>query len=68
MYSESDLMVFTPDLARKLLRKGYTICDIKPDRLDLDHKRSIFIFKDAEGIRDDLRSLVGDRKIERGRR
>lgn len=62
MYSESDLMVFTPDLARKLLRKGYTICDIKPDRLDPDHKRSIFIFQDEDGIRDDLWNLIEEKK------
>ena len=62
MYSKNDVIVFTPDLARRLLHKGYTIKDIKPDKLDPDHKRSIFIFQDEDGIRDDLWNLIEEKK------
>lgn len=62
MYNKNDVVVFTPDLARKLLHKGYTIKDIKPDKLDPDHKRSIFIFQDEDGIRDDLWNLIEEKK------
>ena len=44
------ITVFTAKKARKLLREGFTIVDIKPDRLDPDHKRTLFLFKNEDGI------------------
>lgn len=44
------ITVFTAKAARKLLREGFTIVDIKPDRLDSDHKRTLFLFKNEDGL------------------
>ena len=50
-------MVFTSQIARQLLREGYQIVDIKPDKLDSDGKRSVFIFKHKDGLIDDVKRL-----------
>ncbi len=47
--------VFTAQKARQLLKAGFTITDIKADKTDDDHKRSIFIFKNEEGLLDRLK-------------
>ena len=44
------ITVFSAKVARKLLREGFTIVDIKPDRLDPDHKRTLFLFKNEDGL------------------
>lgn len=44
------ITVFTAKKARELLREGFTIVDIKPDRLDPDHKRTLFLFKNEDGL------------------
>ena len=44
------ITVFTAKKARELLREGFTIVDIKPDRLDPDHKRTLFLFKNENGL------------------
>ena len=49
--------VFTAQKARQLLKEGFTIADIKADKTDVDHKRSIFIFKNEEGLLDILKNL-----------
>lgn len=50
--------VFTAELARKLLKKGYSLADIKPDKLDIDGKRSLFIFQNSNGIQDEIYELT----------
>ncbi len=42
---KNTIVIFTAKLARNLLKNGFTIVDIKPDRTDEDGKRSVFIFK-----------------------
>lgn len=44
------ITVFTAKVARRLLKEGYQIVDIKPDRLDPDHKRTLFLFKNEDGL------------------
>lgn len=44
------ITVFTAKVARKLLREGFIIVDIKPDRLNPDHKRTLFLFKNEDGL------------------
>lgn len=44
------ITVFTAKKARELLREGFTIVDIKPDRLDPDHKRTLFLFKNEDEL------------------
>ena len=50
------ITIFTAQKARQLLKDGFTIVDIKADKTDIDHKRSIFIFKNEEGLLDRLKS------------
>lgn len=52
---KSFVSVFTASVARKLLAKGYTIVDIKPDRNDPDGKRSVFVFKNETGLEELIR-------------
>lgn len=44
------ITVFTAKKARQLLKEGFTIVDIKPDRMDKDHKRTLFLFKNEDGL------------------
>lgn len=44
------ITVFTAKKARQLLKAGFTIVDIKPDRMDKDHKRTLFLFKNEDGL------------------
>ena len=48
--------VFTAQKARQLLKEGFRIADIKADKTDVDHKRSIFIFRNEEGLLDRLKN------------
>ena len=49
------ITIFTASKARELLKDGFTIIDIKPDKNDPDRKRSLFVFKNAEGLEDKLK-------------
>ena len=44
------ITVFTAKKARQLLKGGFTIVDIKHDRLDPSHKRTLFLFKNENGL------------------
>ena len=48
------ITVFTAKKARKLLKEGYQIVDIKPDRLDPSHKRTLFLFKNEDGLIEEI--------------
>lgn len=50
------ITVFTAKKARKLLKEGYTIVDIKPDKTDFEGKRTLFLFKYEDGIMESLSS------------
>jgi len=51
------ITVFTAQKARQLLKKGFTVVDIKPDKTDIDGKKSIFIFKNEEGLIEQVKNL-----------
>lgn len=44
------IVIFTANTARRLLKDGFTITDIKPDKTDPDGKRSVFVFKNEDGL------------------
>lgn len=58
MENKECLMVFTSQMARQLLKMGYTIIDIKPDKLDADGKRSVFLFKNEDNLKETIAGLV----------
>jgi hypothetical protein len=56
----NDQLVIKGDLARKLLKQGYRIKDLKPKKnLDntYDYTRSIFVFEWKEGLLEAIESL-----------
>ena len=57
-----DKYVYKPDIARKLLKFGYDIVDLKPmkrENGEMDFTRSIFVFKDTDGkINEIMSSLI----------
>ena len=55
---KENVVVFTGQIARQLLKLGYTMVDIKADKLDPDGKRSVFIFKDEHDIREKIKELA----------
>ena len=50
------ISIFKPQRVRKLLKKGFNIYDIKPDKKNLD--RTIFIFKNSEELQKELETLI----------
>ena len=48
--------IFTASKARELLKDGrFTLIDIKPDKTDPDRKRSVFVFKNENGLLDKIK-------------
>ena len=51
------ITIFTASKARELLKDGRcTLIDIKPDKTDPDGKRSVFVFKNEEGLLEKIKS------------
>lgn len=51
------IVIFTASRARELLRAGFQIIDIKPDRKDKTHMRSVFVFQYDEKIQQYLKEM-----------
>jgi predicted CoA-binding protein len=49
-----DKIVYSPKVARELLKRGYRIVDIKPDKYDEYHKASIFVFKNEATLEEEI--------------
>ena len=47
---KNTIIIFTANKARELLKDGFKVVDIKPDKTDSDGKRSVFVFKNEEGL------------------
>ena len=54
MKEKDTVIIFTAKKARTLLKMGYTLVDIKPDKTDPDGKRSVFVFKNEDGILENI--------------
>ncbi len=52
---KNTIIIFTAKLARNLLKDGFTIVDIKPDKTDKDGKRSVFVFKKESNIEEAIK-------------
>ena len=57
-------IVYDARIARELLRLGYTIIDIKPDKYDKDKKRTIFVFNNDEGLEKDIYDISEKDRIK----
>ena len=47
---EKDVVIFSANVARRLLRDGYNIIDIKPDKKDTSGRKTVFVFKNENNI------------------
>lgn len=47
---KNTIVIFTAKTARKLLKDGFTLIDIKPDKNDPNGKRSVFIFRNDDNL------------------
>ncbi len=50
------ILIFTAELAKKLLKLGYTIIDIKPNKENKE--RTVFVFKNSDELEANLRELT----------
>ena len=55
MKGKDTIIIFTAKKSRALLKMGYTLVDIKPDKTDPDRKRSVFVFKNENGLLEKLK-------------
>ena len=54
------IIVIKPSIARKLLRMGFNIVDIRPQKQEdgtMDFTRCAFVFEDKEGLKEIFESL-----------
>ena len=54
-------------IARQLLHRGAKMIDVKPDRNDPDHKRSVFVFEDTDEFQKVFTEILDESKIKRER-
>ena len=47
---KNTIVILTAKTARKLLKDGFTLIDIKPDKNDPNGKRSVFIFRNDDNL------------------
>ncbi|AMJ41712.1 hypothetical protein [Anaerotignum propionicum] len=52
--NKDSIVIFTAKAARKLLKEGFTMIDIKPDKNDIDGKRSVFVFEYSKELMEKL--------------
>lgn len=57
--TKKEKVVYNAKVARELLRRGYTIVDIKPDKFDEHHKATIFVFKNEGTLELELFEISG---------
>lgn len=51
------ILVFYASQARELLKHGYTIIDVKLDKRDPERKRTVFVFKNENGLIEKIKEL-----------
>lgn len=58
---EADQVVIKPAITRKLLRMGYIIKDVKPQRQmdgNIDYTRCVFVFKGKHGLNEAIKQFI----------
>ena len=56
-------LIFDAKIARKLLKMGYVVIDIKPNRENTD--KSIFVFENTEEFKKALAEILDEIKAEK---
>lgn len=57
---KNSIIIFAPSKARKLLKEGFTLIDIKPDKKDTTYQRSLFVFQRTDELMNRLRELKSE--------
>lgn len=57
---KDSVIIFSPSKARKLLKEGHTLIDLKPDKKDATHHRSLFVFLRTQKLMNRLRELTNE--------
>ena len=52
------ISIFKPSRARKLIKLGYRVYDIKLDKNEPEKERTIFIFENSEKFQLDLAKII----------
>ena len=63
MEEKNYVIIFRADKARKLLKEGYQCVDIKPDKMDETHQRSLFVFRRSEDLMNRLKEMKNEEKL-----
>jgi hypothetical protein len=56
-------LIFDANIARKLLKQGFVVIDIKPNRENVD--KSIFVFENTEEFKKALEQLMDEIKAKK---
>lgn len=56
-------LIFDPKIARKLLKQGFVVIDIKPNRENTD--KSIFVFENTDEFKAALEKLMDELKAKK---
>ena len=54
---KDSVCIFYASQARQLLKNGYTIIDLKVDKRDPSRKRTVFVFRNEEGLIEKIKQL-----------
>lgn len=63
MTEKDSVIIFTAKKARQLLKEGYQCVDIKPDKMDETHQRSLFVFQRSEDLMNRLKEMKNEEKL-----
>ncbi len=59
---ENTVLAVSYELSKHLLNCGYHCIDIKPDRTDASKRRTVLIFANENGIKDEIANFVESNK------
>lgn len=58
MKEKNSVIVFTAWKARQLLKEGFVMVDVKPDKTDPFHQRSLFVFQRSDELMNRLKEMT----------
>lgn len=67
MEEKTSKVIRNSGVARNLLRMGCVIIDIKPDKEDPDHKRTVFVFKKDAAFDSAMEEIANNLKARQAR-
>lgn len=65
---KKDIVIFSANVARRLLRDGYIIIDIKPDKKDTSGMKTVFVFRNENNIMKKIEEYKKEQTLSRWKR